>query len=149
MKKIVLGLILTFIAQQAYAKEPSITVYTPVKISTSNKLLQEGDTIEFKVSEDVYVNSKIYLNKDEKVSGVITSLEPNAFACKEAVIYAENFKVKNTEGKMVNVNGVIEKKGRTHWMFTQILPFLPEFVRGGEAHILPKERYTLYLEDTL
>lgn len=149
MKKIILGLILTLIAQQTYAKDLPVNVYTPVKITTSNRLLQEGDTIEFKVAEDIYVNSKLYLTKDEKVTGVITSLEPNAFGCKEAVIYAENFKVKNTTGKMVNVNGIIEKKGRTHWMFTQILPFLPEFIRGGEAHILPKERYTLFLEDTL
>lgn len=149
LKNILLSLILLSVGQIVFAQELLVNVYSPTKISTSNLNLQEGDNVEFVVGDDVYLHSKLYLKKGEKVVGMITSIEPNDFGCREAVIYAENFKTKNVDGRVVNINGVICKKGRTHWMFTQILPGLPEVIRGGEAKITPKERFDLYLEDDL
>lgn len=149
LKKILLSFFLLVIGQIVFANETLVNVYSPVKISTSNLKLQEGDSVEFVVCDDVYLRSKLYLKKGEKVFGMITSIEPNDFGCKEAVIYAENFKTKNVDGKLIRINGVICKRGRTHWMFTQILPGLPEFIRGGESHIKPKDKFNLYLEENL
>ncbi len=149
LKKIIISFILIAIAGRVYAKEVEISVYSPVKITTSNLDLKEGDRIEFETVQDTYLNSKLYLKKDEKTLGVITSLEDNGFCCKEAAIYAENFRIKNVDGKTIKLNGIIYKKGRTHWMFTQFLPIIPELIRGGEVQITEKDRFNLYIEDNL
>lgn len=146
---LVLILILLF-AQMTTAKELQVKVYSPIKITTSNSHLQEGDSINFILANDVYLNSKVYLKKGETVSGIITSINNNGFVCKEASIYAENFKVKNVNGKRVSLNGVVYKKGRTHELFTQFIPFVPEIIRGGEVQIKPqKDIFILYFEDNL
>lgn len=149
LKKIIISFILIAIGGIVYAKELEIKVYSPTKITTSNLDLKEGDRIEFETVQDTYLNSKLYLKKGEKVIGVITSLEDNGFCCKEAVIYAESFRAKTFDGNTIKLNGLICKKGRTHWMFTQFLPFIPELIRGGEVQITKKDRFNLYIEDNL
>lgn len=151
VKKSLLVLILILLlAQITMAKELQVKIYSPTKITTSNPYLQEGDNINFVLAEDLYLNSKPYLKKGEIVTGVITNITNNSFVCKEASIYAENFKVKNVNGKLVSLNGVIYKKGHTHELFTQFIPFVPEIIRGGEVQIKPqKDTFILYFEDNL
>lgn len=147
--KLIISLILVAIGGIVCAKELSVSVYSPIKITTSNPNLKEGDSVEFETTRDTYVNSKLYLKKGEKAVGVITTMENNGFCCKEAAIYAENFRINNVEGKSIKLNGLICKKGRTHWMFTQFLPFIPELIRGGEVQITKKDQFKLYIEDNL
>lgn len=151
VKKLSLILILMLLSScVAISKELQVKVYSPVKITTSNPHLQEGDNISFILAEDVYLNSKVYLKKGEAVSGIITNITNNGFVCKEASIYAENFKVKNINERLVSLNGVVYKKGRTHELFTQFIPFVPEIIRGGEVQIKPqKDTFILYFEDNL
>jgi len=148
-KKLGLSLLIVMLGLHSSANEIPIKVYAPIKITTSTPHLQEGDTVEFLVSKDIYLNSKLYINKDEKIEGVVTSIEPNGFGCKEAVIYVENFKSRNVDGKQIKISGIICKRGRTHWMFTQIIPGLSELIKGGEVQIKPNESFNLYLEDRL
>jgi hypothetical protein len=146
--KIILGLTLftSMFVLSVQAKELHLILYSPVKITTSDINLKEGDKIEFETLSDTYLNSKLYIKKGEKVSGIITYIEPNGFCCQEAKVYAENFKTKNINGEEIKLKGIISKKGRTHWMFTQFLPFIPELIRGGEVQITSKDRFTLYWE---
>lgn len=148
-RKIILSLFLFSIGLASFSNEQIVNLYAPVKITTSNVNLKEGDEINFALSKDIYVNSKLYARKDEKVTGLITSLEPNGFACKEASIYVENFKTKNVDGKEIKLDGIIYHKGRTHWMFTQFVPILPTFIRGGEVQITPEDTFELIMKEQL
>lgn len=149
LKKIGLCLILILIGQISFAKEQIVNLYSPAKITTSDINLKEGDEISFATSKDICVNSKTFIKKDEKVTGIITSLEPNGFGCKEATIYSEQFKTKDINGNEIKLNGIIYVKGRTHWMFTQFIPFLPTLIRGGEVQIEPNDKFELILEEKL
>jgi hypothetical protein len=140
--------ILFFINNLTFANEIPIKVKATSKISTSNNSLQEGDKIKLISAKDVYLNSKLYIKKGAPVTGIITSLENNDFTCQEASIYAENFKTKNVNGETVKLNGIVYKKGRNHSYITQYMTDWFQFIRGGEAQILPeKDSFTLYLEN--
>lgn len=149
LKKIILSLIFISTGLCACAKEQIVTLYAPAKITTSNINLKQGDGINFAILNDIYVTDRLFIKKNEKVTGIITSLEPNGLQCKEASIYAENFKTINVDGKEIKLNGIIYKKGRTHWMLTQFIPILPTFIRGGEVQIKPGNTFELLLEEKL
>lgn len=146
LKKFLILLVFMFsYSQISFAKDIPVQVKTLSKISTSNVHLQEGDSIELVVVNDVTCSNKVLIKAGTKVIGVITSLEYNGFTCQEASIYAENFQTKDTLGNNVKLKGLIFKKGRNHWMLMQFLPVYA-FIRGGEAQILPgKDLFTLYL----
>lgn len=148
-KKFLLSLIFITMGLCACAKEQIVTLYAPAKITTSNLNLKEGDQINFAVADDIYVNSKLFIKKDEKVTGIITGLEPNGLQCKEASIYSENFKTTSTDRNEIKLDGIIYKKGRTHWMLTQFLPLIPTFIRGGEVQIKPNDTFELLLKEHL
>jgi hypothetical protein len=155
IKKIFLILIIFLcFNNSAFSKEISVKVIPDSEISTSDGSLQEGDSINLIIVEDVYVNTKLYIKKGEPVVGIITSLVNNDFTCQNASIYAENFKAKNVDGKIVKLNGIVHKEGRNHSYFTQYMPDNPMstslffFIRGGEAKIVPqKDSFILYLDD--
>lgn len=147
MKKLFLLIVLLLFSSQVFAKDIPVKIYAPKKISTSNINLQDGDYVEFKTLSDVVLNSNLYIKKDELVLGLITDMHDNQFGSKEASVYIENFTVKNTEGKIINLGGFIYKKGNNHWMLTQILPGLPLFFRGGEVQINPNDTFDLYIKE--
>jgi len=130
-----------------YVQNIPVQIEPASKISTSDVNMQEGDNINLIVVNDVYLNSNLYIKKSTDVVGVITSLINNDFTCQEASIYAENFRVKTVDGKVVKLIGIVHKEGRNHSLVTQYLPIGFYFIRGGEAQILPKKDvFTLYLD---
>lgn len=147
LKKIILLLFLIiFFNTPTFSKEVPVIIIPVKEISTSDSKLQEGNFIDFVVAKDIYSNSKLLLKQGSVVTGIITRLQENEFNCQEASVYIENFKVQMPDGKLIKLNGIVYKKGRTHWMFTQVFVALYPFIRGGEAKILPKEEFTLYLD---
>jgi len=139
-------LFLTF--NMVFAADIPVKVETLSKISTSDGHLQEGDNINFVVADDIYVDSKLLIKKGESVTGVITSLVNNDFTCQSASIYAENFKARTIDGKIVKLNGIVYKEGRNHSFVTQYLENGFQLIRGGEAQILPKkDSFMLYLKE--
>jgi len=131
-----------------FSKEIPVKIIPDTEISTSKGSLQEGDNIKLVIAEDVYVDSKLIIKKGEPVNGVITKLTENDFTCQPASIYAENFKVKNVDGKIVKLNGIVYKEGRNHSYITQYLENGFQLIRGGEVKINPqKDFFTLYLDD--
>lgn len=155
LKRIFMAFFILFCFRSAvFSKEIVVKVVPEREISTADRSLQEGDDINLITSEDVYVDSKLFIKKGEQVQGVVTSLVDNDFTCQSASIYAENFKVKTVDGKTVKLNGIVYKNGRNHNYVTQYIPDnlgaanLFFFIRGGEAKIVPnKDSFTLYLDD--
>lgn len=146
LKKIILILFLiVFSKMPTFSKEVPVIIVPVKEISTSDTKLQEGNFVDFVVAKDIYSDSKLLLQKGTVATGIITSLQENEFNCQEASVYIENFKVKTAEGKIIKLNGIVYKKGHTHWMFTQVFVALYPFIRGGEVKILPQEEFTLYL----
>lgn len=151
IKRILLTLIILF-SLNMFAMADEIPVkLTPLDpISTANVDLREGDKINLIVADDVVLNSNVYIKKGSVATGVITSLVDNGFVCQEASLYVENFKVKNTQGKQVKLDGIVYKKGRNHSYVTQFLGDVFCFIRGGEAKMEPiKDTYTLYVKGTV
>lgn len=155
IKKILTTVLILFCTYSfASSKEVQVKVVPNAVLSTSDKNLQEGDSISLITAEDVYVNSKLVIKKGEPVLGTITNLVNNDFTCQPASIYAENFKVKNINGETEKLNGIVYKSGRNHSYITQYMPDatlalnLFFFIRGGEAKILPnKDSFILYFDD--
>lgn len=148
IKKLFSLLILLIIGQISIAKEIPINIKSVGKISTSNVNLQEGDSVDFIITDDIFINSKLFFKKNEPVSGIITSLEENDYLYKPATLYIDNFVTKNTNGTEIKLKGIVYKKGNDHWMITQFIPFPCTFLRGGEVQIKPKKDvFTLILED--
>lgn len=127
------------------AKEIPVNIVPVSKITTCNENIQEGDFIDFFVAENVNVKSKIFIPKGQKVRGTLTTLEDNDILLKPASIYIEDFKTTDINGKEVNLNGIVYKKGNDHSLFKEII--LIDFIRGGEVFLTPeKDKFTLFLE---
>lgn len=146
---IIITFLIFVLGQITYAKDIEVNIHALNKITTSNVNLKEGDSVTFAISKDVYLENKIYLKSGEKVTGVITSMQDNNFVCEPATIYIENFETKNAEGKVINLKGNIYAKGRTHWMLTQFLDYIPELIRGGEVQIKKNDAFTIHLGEKL
>lgn len=145
MKNIILSTLIFFTLLTGVATAKDITIeVTPVnKITTGDSELAEGDFVDFKVT-----NSNPKLKKDTLITGLITHIEPNGFAGKEAYLLIEQFKVKTNGQKL---KGSIHLQGNSH---NQIMEFkepllLPTmYVRGGEITLKPnKDVFMLFMED--
>lgn len=147
-KKIITTGIIVFFGQIIFAQTIPVSIKPIEKTTTSNPKLQEGDSLNFVVTEDVFLNAKIYLKKDEPVSGTITSLERKDFLYKPASIYVENFVTKNINGQRIKLDGIIYKKGNDYWMVTQFIPVPLFTLKGGDAKFRPqKDTFILYLKE--
>lgn len=144
---LILSFALIFQAKAAFAESIPVKLTSEQKITTCNRNLQEGDNITLITTDDIFVNSKLLIKKGTQTEGLITSLVDNDFESVPASIYAEQFKIKDVNGKIRKLNGVVFKEGRNHWMLNQFLPFVATIIRGGESFILPnKDFFTLHME---
>lgn len=147
-KKLLLIILCLMFSQSIFAKEIPVKIKPAFKITTSNLDLKEGDCLEFIISNDVFINSKISFKKGQKVYADVTSLEDNGFLVQPAKLYIENFRTINGQNHQVKLNGIIYKTGNDHHMFTEFFVF--DVLRGGEVHIKPeKDEFTIYAEDNL
>lgn len=149
MKKIILLAIFALIfSNTVFAKDIPVKIKPMQKITTSDLNLIEGDKVEFATSEDVFVNSKLYIKKGQKISGCITSIVPNGFLVEPATIYIENFRTIDVNKNSVKFKGIIYKSGNDHDEITEF--FMSNFLRGGEVQIKPKkDEFTIYVEERL
>lgn len=148
IKKIFTVCIFLSTLQITAANEIPVSIKPSAKITTSNVNLQEGDSVNFIIKNDIYVNSKLFLKKDEPVSGTITNIEDNGYLYKPATLYIDNFVTENINGKQTKLKGIIYKKGNDHAVITQFIPLPLIWLRGGEVQIKPqKDVFTLILED--
>lgn len=153
MKKLILFCFILLTSQQMlWAKEFPVKIKPVQKITTSNVDLREGNSLDFVVSEDVLINSNIYLPKGQKVNGTVTSIEENNFLVQPAKLYAENFRTTSINNKQVKLKGLVYKSGNEHQFFGEFVlaQIVQMFIRGGEVQIKPKkDEFTLYVEENL
>lgn len=148
IKKVFAVFILLFVCQSVQSREIPVAIKPVCKITTSNLNLQEGDSVNFTVINDIVKDSKIYIKKGEQVTGTIISIEDNDYLYKPATLYADYFTTKNADGSIVKLSGIIYKKGNDHWMITQFIPVPLTLLRGGEVQIKPKKDiFTLILKE--
>ena len=131
------------------AKDIEVNIYAPEKITTSNVNLKEGDSVDFAISKDIYINNKLFLKKDVKVTGIITEMHDNNFVCEPATVVLDNFRATNPDGKPVKFKSHLYITGRSHWMFTQFMVGVPEVIRGGEVQIKSNKTFTIYLDEKI
>ncbi len=148
-KKIALLLAVFLIfTQRTLAVEYLVKVKPTNKITTSDANLKAGDVVEFATMEEVST-LHFQFKKGQKVTGVITSLEPNDFGAQPAKIFIESFKTKDSNNNNTfKLKGVVYKKGKDYHSFTDNIMFYP--LKGGEVKITPeKDTFRLYVEDNL
>lgn len=149
MKKKALFIFLFMIVSNAvFAADIPVRIKPEYRVTTSNLDLKEGDSLDFVISEDVFVNSKKYLNKGQKVTADVTSLEDNGFLVQPAKLYVENFRTKDAQNNLVKLKGIIYKSGNSHSALTEFFVF--DVLRGGEVQIKPeKDEFIIYIEEKL
>ena len=143
MKRVLLiTLIFVCTTNFAFAEKVLVKV-TPAKTITTAKKnsLCEGDYVDFKTTE----NTKAF-KKGEIVTGVVTSLEENGFAVKEARVLIEDFHTKDK-----TLDGEIYLHGGLHKKLNDFvegsLPECSVWIRGSEIIIHPDEQeFILYAE---
>lgn len=122
----------------SFAEEISITITPISKISTADKHLLEGDTVEFKD-----------INSNEIITGVIKELTANGFAGEEATLLIDNFTYNS--GKILNGNIYIKGgEHKKHQEFANNISFgaTTTFIRGGEVVLKPdKTKLVLFYSD--
>ncbi len=122
----------------AFAEEVPVTITPIQKISTGDKYLKEGDTVNF-----------TDINTGEEITGIIKEILPNGFAGDTASILINNFKYKNSDKIL---NGQIYIKGGEHKKYQDladngIAPALV-IIRGGEVILQPnKTKLTIFFDD--
>ena len=120
------------------AEEVPVTITPLNKITTADKNLQAGTTVEFK---DVATG--------ELVTGLVKEITPNGFAGEQASILINNFKYKNSDKIL---NGEIFIKGGEHKKYQEMaetgaVPVIG-IIRGGEVVLKPeKTKLTLFFSD--
>lgn len=133
-KLILICLLMTGIS--SFAEEIPVTITPVQKISTADKHLMEGDTLEFK-----------NINTNEIITGVVKELTPNGFEGQQAAILIDNFKYKNSD-KILNGNVYI--KGGEHKKAQEFANAVSTtyFIRGGEVILKPeKTKLVVFFSD--
>ena len=127
-----------FTGLSSFAEEVPVTITPLEKISTADKNLHEGDTVEFKDTKT-----------GEIITGIIKELTPNGFAGEQAALLINNFKYKNSSKKL---NGEVFIKGGEHKKYQDmadigIAPVIG-IIRGGEVILKPnKSEITVFFSD--
>ena len=129
------------------------TYYIPIKlsitepISTKNENLTEGQTLQFRVIENAYINKKVFLPRGTVVNAKIETIITSGMNGFPAEIIVSNFEVPETKPSQL-VDTYI-KKGQNRcfivypikWALTILPPTgsLTNFIKGGHAKIKTKD----------
>ena len=138
IKKLIL-IVMLMTGISSIAEEIPVVITPLQKISTADKTLMEGDTLEF-----------IDINTNEIITGIVKELTPNGFEGQQAALLIDNFKYKNSDKFL---NGNIYVKGgehKKHQEFANNVSFgtTTIFIRGGEVILKPdKTKLVVFFSD--
>lgn len=127
--------LLILLANTAFAGNSTLKVTPAQTITTARKnSLSEGDYVDFRITEGAGK-----FQKGSIVTGVVTSIEENGFAGKEANVLIENFKCNEEQ-----IYGEIYLKGNVHKKLNDFVDSsfsdFPILMRGGEVVARPGEQ---------
>lgn len=153
MRKLIFNFLTIFFIMLFFLSVPvfgdTLVVVSPkVKITTSDQDLKEGDSLDFVVLNDVFMNNKLIIEKGSLAQGIVTYLEPNTWAGSVAKLTVEQFVVRDINNKRIKLIGNVYKEGSSHDFFLDLTHnFL---IRGGEAQIKPKKnKFNFYIKENL
>lgn len=121
-------------------------------ISTKEENVYEGMSIDFIVKEDVKYNSKILINKGEKVTGNVQTIMKRGMNGIPATIIIDDFEIKGIETNKLKSTYIRKGQNRTlivmpiKWILTPIpvAGYVSNFIIGGHANINKKTNVVLY-----
>lgn len=154
MKKIILLLTLILISTNAVFAERIPVKITPAQdISTVYNEVQIYDPLKFKIENDVYYNKKILIKKDTYIIGTVDYVMENGWAYDNALIQIKDFKTKDVNDNLVQINSsitldgfeLLKTKGKR---FPQFFNYIGVIVRGKEVDIkngVDKPVFTIWL----
>lgn len=127
--------LLILLTNTAFAENSTLKVTPAQTITTARKnSLSEGDYVDFRIIEGAGK-----FQKGSIVTGVVTSIEENGFAGKEANVLIENFKCNEEQ-----VYGEIYLHGNVHKKLNEFVDSsfsgFPIWMRGGEVVARPGEQ---------
>ncbi len=131
--------LLILLTNTAFAENSTLKVTPAQTITTARKnSLSEGDYVDFRIIEGAGK-----FQKGSIVTGVVTSIEENGFAGKEANVLIENFKCNEEQ-----VYGEIYLHGNVHKKLNEFVDSsfsgFPIWMRGGEVVARPgKQEFLL------
>jgi hypothetical protein len=158
--------LLLFVNLPAFAEKIPVKI-TPIQIiSTHHDAIEVGDWMRFATVNDVYVDDKLYIQKNTDVIGIVDFVHPNGWGGDSADVVFKTFYTTDVNNKKVtisyplNINGNLEKANNVRSVTTnrvgQILPYLTSFayvsyvsfiVRGAEICVEPDTKiYNLFIE---
>lgn len=114
-------------------------------ISTKNHFT-EGQTVQFRIFDDVYVRGKKFLNKDEIINAKIETIILPRYSGLPAELTIDNFEIKNT--KKSQFISKYTKQGHYKWWFRVYKLVIPppismipigRIIKGGHAKITTKD----------
>lgn len=130
----------------------------PIKLQIKDNLytkkdsINEGQKVYFKITEDVFYNNKLIIERGSMAEAKITGYISRGFNGIPATIIINNFKVYGLNSK--KLKGIYIKKGLNLTMYVLpikwALTFLPptgsftNLIIGGNAKITKRDKITVY-----
>lgn len=148
-----------FLTSFAYALpyDYSSTESVPVKISILEKISTknmpiEGQTVKFKVFDNVFYKNRIAIKKGEIITAKIETTITSGMNGFPAEIIIDDFEIPGIDNS--RIVGTINKKGQNRclwvyplkWSLTMI-PFagsLTNLIKGGHVAVTPEDIITIY-----
>lgn len=154
MKNFLLILTMILLGTNAVFAEKIPLKITPAQdISTAYDEVEVFDPIKFKVIKDVYYKNKVLIAKDTFVIGIVDFVSENGWMCDNAQLQFKNFKTKDTNNNIINLESpitldgfkLIETKANRK---AQFFNYIGVVVRGKEVDIkngVDKPVFTIWL----
>ncbi|MFA6988943.1 MAG: hypothetical protein WC197_02635 [Candidatus Gastranaerophilaceae bacterium] len=124
-----------------------------------SKNLTINQKVCFVVVDDVKKNKELFIRKNTPMSGMVETITKAGWAGDPAELIIGRFTTTDVNGNKIDIAGEIIKTGanRAYWVrpvfYTgELLPpystplLLVYFIKGGNAKITPRKKFTLYYE---
>lgn len=115
-----------------------------------------GETVQFKVLNDVVENDKVLISAGSDVFASVGEVSPRGMGGVPAEMTIEKFYLLNDKGEMVELDGEVNSSGytlavwiglvelaTTPFLFGLAAPLL-RVLPGGQAIVTPRKKYTVY-----
>jgi len=123
----------------------------------SNKGIDIGEKVKFRVEKDVYKDGKLFIAKNTPVDAIIGNVVPSSMAGAPAELTIERFITKDVNGNSVELSGAINETGLNLTPVVYLLayggyPFsfgasiFLLYLPGGQASIESGQEFTLNYE---
>lgn len=137
-----------------------IPISSIFQINTENNtIINEGQTLTFKVLKNIYKNGDVFIAKGTPVSALVETLTQPSFGGDPAEIHIGRFTTIDINGKKVELTGEIQKQGANRAIWVRPLAdivswgsiygtplMLLYFVKGGDVKIDTNHEFVLCFE---